>query len=140
MSGQDCLSDQQTRFGDEASGAENLRILIPRAKEGNPELVSHLKDFAVEDLPLYETVPLESGILDLKDLVQKGEVTIAVFTSASMVRSFVQVMEGTDLTGVRAACIGKQTAAAAEKAGMQIFVAEQAKIESLEKLIQEMHG
>ena len=121
-------------------GAENLRILIPRAKEGNPELTEHLKDFTVEDLPLYETVPLEPGILDLKDLVQKGEITIVVFTSASMVRSFVQVMEGTDLTGVRAACIGKQTAAAAEKAGMQIFVAEQAKIESLEKLIQEMHG
>ncbi|MBQ2626599.1 MAG: uroporphyrinogen-III C-methyltransferase [Eubacterium sp.] len=140
MSGQDCLSDQQTRFGDEAFGAENLRILIPRAKEGNPELTEHLKDFTVEDLPLYETVPLEPGILDLKDLVQKGEITIVVFTSASMVRSFVQVMEGTDLTGVRAACIGKQTAAAAEKAGMQIFVAEQAKIESLEKLIQEMHG
>ena len=137
---ENCLPEQQTSSGDDPAGAKNLRILIPRAKEGNPELVSHLKEFAVEDLPLYETVPLEPGILDLKDLVQKGEITTAVFTSASMVRSFVKTMGETDLRGVRAACIGKQTAAAAEAAGMQIFVAEQAKIESLEKLIQEMHG
>ena len=135
-----CQTEQQTCFGDNSAGTNNLRILIPRATEGNPELTEQLKEFAVEDLPLYETVPLKSGILDLKELVQRGEITTAVFTSASMVRSFVQTLGETDLCGVRAACIGKQTAAAAEKAGMQVFVAEQAKIESLEVLILEMHG
>ena len=142
---QNRIGERQAEQEDKRTGAENadragnLRILIPRAKEGNPELVSYLKEFVVEDLPLYETVPLDSGILNLKELVQKGEITTAVFTSASMVRSFVRQMEGTELTGVRAACIGKQTAAAAEAAGMQIFIAEQAKLESLEKLILEMH-
>ena len=50
-------------------------------------------------------------------------------------------MEGTpgvDYTKVRAACIGKQTKAAADAYGMQTAMAEKATIDSLISLVEEM--
>mgnify|MGYP000535594326 CR=1 FL=1 len=42
-----------------------------------------------------------------------------VFTSASTVKGFVEGTKGLDYTKVKAACIGKQTKAAADAYGMQ---------------------
>ena len=121
-------------------GESGTRILIPRAKEGNPELPRLLSAYAADDIPLYETVGIKPEVPDLRQLIESGEITLAVFTSASMVRAFAAAAEGTDLRTIRAACIGKQTAAAAEKAGMQVFVSEHATLESLEELITQMHA
>ncbi len=45
--------------------------------------------------------------------------------------------KGLDYTGVKAACIGKQTKAAADAYGMQTYMAKKATIESLIELVEE---
>ena len=61
-----------------------------------------------------------------------------VFTSASTVKGFVEGTKGLDYTKVKAACIGKQTKAAADAYGMQTRMAKKATIESLIELVEEM--
>ena len=119
--------------------ASKVRILIPRAKKGNPALPELLAEFFVDDIPLYETVPLSSEVIDLSEKFRQKEISIAVFTSASMVRAFAAEVSEIDFGAVRAACIGEQTAAAARSLGMQVFVSRKAAIESLEELIVQMH-
>ena len=58
-----------------------------------------------------------------------------VFTSASTVKGFVESTGLADYSGVVAACIGKQTKAAADAYGMQTYVAEKATIEALIDLV-----
>lgn len=115
------------------------KILIPRAKKGSIELIDALREFEVDDIPLYETKELQPELFDLRECMEEGNVTMAVFTSASMVRSFASAAPDLDFGSVRAACIGEQTAAAARSFGMQVFVAEQASLDSLEQLILQMH-
>ena len=119
---------------------KQVRILIPRARKGSRELTEALAAFTVDDIPLYETRSLKPEILDVADRVENGGITMAVFTSASMVRSFAEAAQGIELIAVRAACIGEQTAAAARSFGMQVSVAGKASLESLEELILEMHA
>lgn len=63
---------------------------------------------------------------------------MAVFTSASTVRGFVEATPGLDYTKVTAACIGKQTAAEAKGYGMQCYMAKTASMDSLVELIVEL--
>ncbi|MBR2189751.1 MAG: uroporphyrinogen-III C-methyltransferase [Eubacterium sp.] len=119
--------------------ASKVKILIPRAKKGNPALPELLAEFSVDDIPLYETVSLSSEVIDLSEKFRQKEISIAVFTSASMVRAFAAEVSEIDFGAVRAACIGEQTAAAARSLGMQVFVSRKAAIESLEELIMQMH-
>lgn len=124
--------------------AQNLkggeRILIPRAEKGNENLVRLLqeKGVIVEDIATYRTVYEESLLIDEKKEFETGSVDCVVFTSASTVRGFVEATPGIDYTKVRAACIGKQTKAAADAYGMQTAVAEKATIDSLISLVEEM--
>ena len=64
--------------------------------------------------------------------------TYAVFTSASTVRGFVNGSKLDDFSEVKALCIGRQTAEEAEKHGMQIFIAEEATLDSLVKKLEEI--
>ena len=66
--------------------------------------------------------------------------TLAVFTSASTVKGFHASTEGLDYGTVKAVCIGKQTAAEAEKLGMQVYVAEKATIDALIDAVIKVHG
>ena len=52
-----------------------------------------------------------------------------VFTSASTVKGFVNSTGLSDYSGVTAACIGKQTKAAADSYGMKTYMAEKATID-----------
>ncbi len=61
-----------------------------------------------------------------------------MFTSASAVRGFVLAVDGMDCHGVKAACIGRQTADAAASYGMETYVAEEATMDSLLKLVCDM--
>lgn len=116
------------------------RILIPRAAAGNKALVDHLEKAGavVDDVPTYDTVPARRGVVDEKDLFSRGEIDCAVFTSASAVRGFVLAVDGMDCHGVKAACIGRQTADAAASYGMETYVAEEATMDSLLKLVCDM--
>ena len=115
------------------------RFLIPRASLGNPELTEMLTGagHAVTDIPTYDTVYAASRVLDEKAMLESGEVDFAVFTSASTVRGFVESTKGTDLTKVKAVCIGRQTESAARSMGMRTWTAERATMESLADRVQE---
>lgn len=122
-------------------GKPCLRVLIPRAAEGNRELTDALaavEGLAADDIPLYDT---RYGVpASLKEvLAARGELTggntYVMFTSASTVKGFAAAVQGFDLSAVRAVCIGRQTRAAADALGMKTWMAEQATIERMiEKL------
>lgn len=109
------------------------RILIPRAEKGNENLVRLLLETGarVDDIPTYHTLYEQSVLIDERKELESGNIDCVVFTSASTVRGFVEGTKCDDYSGIRAACIGKQTCAAADAYGMQTFVSEKATIDSL---------
>ncbi len=116
------------------------RIFLPRAERGNQKLTALLREKGaeVDDIATYTTVYESSRLIDEKAEFEKGAIHCAVFTSASTVRGFVAGTEGLDYRLVKAACIGKQTKAAADEYGMQTFVSEKATIDSLIDLVCKM--
>ena len=125
------LYDGET-LGRELAGAcaPGARLLIPRAAIGNRALIEGLaggENLSVDDIPTYDT---EYAVPPDAQKLMAG-VDFAVFTSASTVKAFAAGMEGLDMAGVNAVCIGKQTQSAAEALGMRTWVARQATLESL---------
>ena len=111
-----------------------VRILIPRAAIGNPELTEELQkagNVEISDIAIYETRYVSPELIDVRTQIRNGEIDYAVFTSASTVRGFSAVMKDTDLSGVMAVCIGRQTRAAAEARGMETRMAEKATLGAL---------
>lgn len=116
------------------------KILIPRAKEGNQQLLAEIAKRTkaeVTDLPIYETVYEAPRFLP-------EHIDMAVFTSASTVRGFAQAGKHLfsqeaqtkqekyrDIRKIQAICIGKQTEAAAKELGMNTITAKEATIDSL---------
>lgn len=116
-------------------------ILIPRAAMGNQEIIKALSeksDIVIDDIPTYDTFYETQEVIDQKKAMEAGEISCSVFTSASTVRGFVQATPGLDYTKVRAACIGKQTKAAADEWGMETYMAEKATIDSVLDLVIEL--
>ena len=66
-----------------------------------------------------------------------ADVDFAVFTSASTVRGFAAAVPDANLSRVNAVCIGRQTAAEAQKRGMRTWIAERATLEALVKQVEE---
>ena len=116
------------------------KILIPRAEKGNENLVRLLEETGakVDDIATYRTSYAGSALIDEKKEFETGAIDCAVFTSASTVKGFVEGTKGLDYTKVKAACIGKQTKAAADAYGMQTYMAKKATIDSLISLVEEM--
>ena len=111
-----------------------VRILIPRAAIGNPELTEELQkagNVEISDIAIYDTRYVSPELIDVPAQIRKGEIDYAVFTSASTVRGFSAVMKDTDLSGFKAICIGRQTRAAAEARGMETRMAEKATLGAL---------
>lgn len=124
-----------------SSLVDGAHVLLPRASAGNPILPEILRksNAIVDDLPVYDTLFEKQESLNLVAEFTDHPQTVAVFTSASTVGGFAAAAEGLDLTTVRALCIGKQTAQAAQALGMQISIAEKATLEALVNLVQEQH-
>ncbi|HIY02682.1 MAG TPA: uroporphyrinogen-III C-methyltransferase [Candidatus Blautia faecipullorum] len=122
----------------ELKGGE--RILIPRASRGNENLARVLREHGafVDDVPTYETVYERSALIDLKEELQSGSIDCAVFTSASTVRGFAEAVGEADYSGLIAACIGKQTKAAADQFHMETYMSEKAAISDLIALVEEI--
>ena len=111
-----------------------VRILIPRAAIGNPELTEELQkagNVEISDIAIYETRYVSPELIDVRTQIRNGEIDYAVFTSASTVRGFSAVMKDTDMSGFKAVCIGRQTRAAAEARGMETRMAEKATLDAL---------
>ena len=113
------------------------RILIPRARIGNKQLVEALvaAGHEVDDVPTYETVPVTQGLVDVAGKFEAGKIFCVAFTSSSGVRAFAKANPGLDLGAIQAACIGEQTRATAAELGMQTWMAETATMDSLCDLI-----
>ena len=116
------------------------KILIPRAAAGNQKLTELLEQAGanVDDVATYTMKYEKSRLIDEKKEFETGSVDCVVFTSASTVKGFVEGTPGLDYTAVKAACIGKQTKAAADAYGMKTRMAKKATIESLIELVEEM--
>ena len=124
-----------------AALAEHLKpgekILLPRARKGNQNLVKILEDHEglVTDIPTYDTVYESSSLIHVDQEIQNNSIDCVVFTSASTVKGFVETTGLSDYSHVTAACIGKQTKAAADAYKMQTYMAEKATIDSLIDLV-----
>lgn len=119
---------------------KDKKILLPRAKKANKELVPILEAAGAEvlDLPVYRTVYRDAkGIpISIKEEIEKGRTTCAAFTSSSTVEGFVRAAEGADFSRLTAVCIGRQTKDTAEKYGMKCYVSEKASIDSMAELVE----
>jgi len=114
--------------------APGARFLIPRAAIGNEELVEELskgEGFSVDDIATYDTEYAASDLIDEKGEIESGDIDLAVFTSASTVRGFAAAVPDVDFGRVNAVCIGRQTAAEAQRRGMRVWVSGKATLESL---------
>jgi len=137
------------------AGHPGERVLIPRASAGNRELVDALSHMNADDIPVYDTVYAESDTAGtVRAELENGGIDYVIFTSASCVRGLASALGCADavsahagndcaeafrdtetvrnvLSGVKAICIGRQTAREAETLGMRIYVAERADEDSL---------
>lgn len=131
-------------FSGEALAAELLasgrissldRVLIPQAAAPSPGLAEELSSAQVpfEELAVYETSYPENGPICPSDY------DYVTFTSASCVAGFVRAAEGEDLSGVRAVCIGEQTARAALTLTQHTLTSKEATLASMVDLICEVH-
>ena len=116
------------------------RILIPRALKGNENIVPVLeeKGASVDDIGIYETVYESGRLIDPGKELESGNIDCVVFTSASTVKGFVESTKGADYSGLVAACIGKQTKAAADQFGMETYMSEKATISCLIDLVEKI--
>lgn len=119
---------------------EGERVLLPRALKGNENLVRQMEEVGgiVDDIPTYETVYETSRLIDIKKEIEEHHIDCVVFTSASTVKGFAESVEGADCKGLTAACIGKQTKAAADAFEMETYMAKKATIEELIQLVEEI--
>jgi len=100
------------------------RVLIPRAKLAR-ELLPELwraHGAEVDVVPVYESVPDEEGIAELRAQIVSGGADAVTFTSSSTVRGFVERFGDLDLSRLKVACIGPITAETARAAGLRVDV------------------
>lgn len=110
------------------------RVLILRAREGTPALTAALDRAKLEydDIATYETRSVSCGGAELRRGLERGEIDLVAFTSASTVRGFLAAVgEGADLSRILGICIGAQTAAEARRHGIPVRVAERADLDAL---------
>lgn len=119
-------------------------IIVVRAEHGSPELLPPIQEAGlfVTDIPLYQTVQEihETVKEQIRKELKDGKTDAVIFTSASCVRGFVNEINLEDYTSIHALCIGKQTAAEAEKYGMQIFIPKEASTESMVEKLLDVYG
>ena len=118
------------------------KILIPRARVGSQELVGEIKSrrrVKITDLPTYDTIYESQELVDEKAEFESGHISMAIFTSASTVQGFAETTRGLDYSKVTAACIGRQTKAAADTLGMRTYMAKEATIDALVELALAIH-
>lgn len=110
-------------------------VLIVRAENGSEALIPPLRqaELQVKDIPLYHTRYSEEKLSApaVRAALEAGEIDGVTFTSASTVKGFVQELGDVENLGIRAICIGRQTAEAAAEAKMSVLTAETASIDSM---------
>jgi len=106
------------------------RILLPRAEKARDVIPEGLTNqgAVVDVVTAYRTVNSGRPGSELTELIAQGRVDVLTFTSPSTVTNFLEIM-GPDFLplpeGIRVACIGPVTAAAAEKAGLPVDILQE---------------
>jgi len=108
-------------------------VLVFRAEEGSPEVVKALSanGFTVTDIAAYKTIRETSCPQAIREKIEQGAIDFVTFTSASGVDGFTLSLCDTDISGLSAICIGKETANAARKHFSRVMVSEKVTIESM---------
>ncbi|MEG1630872.1 MAG: uroporphyrinogen-III C-methyltransferase [Hydrogenoanaerobacterium sp.] len=116
-----------------AKKAAGGRVLLLRAAQCGAGLTNALAEAGVQydDIALYNTIYSSECDEGLQAQLAKKEVDYVMLTSASSVKGFAAMAGEAGLRGLKAICIGAQTAAEAEKHGMKITAAPVASIESM---------
>lgn len=101
-------------------------ILVARAAKARDVLPEGLKKLGaqVDVVTAYETVGSGKKKKDMEDLFKENQVDVITFTSSSTVNNFIKITGGGFKLpqGVKIACIGPVTAAAAKKAGFPVDI------------------
>jgi uroporphyrinogen III methyltransferase/synthase len=105
------------------------RVLLPRAAEARDVIPEGLRarGATVDVVTAYRTVRSERTREELEAILAGGKADVVTFTSPSTVKHFLEILGGPDALppGLRIACIGPVTAAAARKAGLTIHIHQQ---------------
>jgi uroporphyrinogen III methyltransferase/synthase len=113
------------------------RVILPRSGMGGTFIVNELTGAGIGclDIPIYDTVtgPEPSAPAHWEHLIE--DLDLCVFTSGSTVEGFASFFGTGTMEGLKAFCIGRETAVAAEKYGAKTFVAENATMEALVQAI-----
>ena len=104
-----------------SSDIRGARILLPRAAGARRALPDQLiaAGAEVEEVTAYKAEPDLRGIVSLRALIERGDIDMITFTSASTVQGLARVC-GPDLGAARVVAIGPITAAAARAVGVRV--------------------
>jgi uroporphyrinogen III methyltransferase/synthase len=99
------------------------RVFLPRADIATDTLVAGLQQngWEVDDVTAYRTVRAAPPPAEVREAIKSGKFDAVVFTSSSTVRNLVGIAGKPHPTTV-VACIGPQTAKAAEEHGLRVDV------------------
>ncbi len=109
---------------------KDSRILLPRAEVARDVIPEGLERLGarVDVVTAYRTVNSGRKKAELDEWIREGKVDVITFTSPSTVANFLEIM-GRDYSlpeGIKVACIGPVTEAAARKAGLRIDILQTA--------------
>ncbi|MCG0277853.1 MAG: uroporphyrinogen-III C-methyltransferase [Thermanaeromonas sp.] len=103
------------------------RVLLPRADIARPVLAEELRQSGAEvvEVAAYKTEKADGDADRLREWLSNGKIDAVTFTSASTVRSLLEVLGGDAaelLKDTVVACIGPVTGKAAREAGLKVAV------------------
>ena len=103
------------------------RVLLPRTDIAPEEMVLGLEEAGarVDQVVAYRTATPDESRTKVKELLSRGQVDIATFSSSSTVQNLVDLLgeEAQALLGpITIACIGPVTARAAERLGLRVEI------------------
>lgn len=100
------------------------RILLPRSKNARPFVAEELSHYCeVVEIPIYETIREDNTDVDLKAMLQNGEIDVITFTSSTTVQYFVEKLGAENLSlldGVKCVSIGPATSKKMKSLGVPI--------------------
>ncbi len=110
-----------------------MRFLIPRAEVARDYLPARLREMGakVDVVPAYKTVVpdvREEKIKYVKDMLLKGKIDLAIFTSPSTFKNLLVILRLQEdeakryFHNTRIACIGPVTGSAVEKSGLSVDI------------------
>ncbi|MDR2484084.1 MAG: uroporphyrinogen-III C-methyltransferase [Treponema sp.] len=109
------------------------RAVLPRSSMGGAFIVDELTRAGITclDIPIYDTITGIGPAVPLHwDHLIEG-LDLCVFTSGSTVEGFASLFGAGTLQGLKAFCIGKETADAAARYRAKTFIAENAAMEAI---------